>query len=567
MAQEDQYHKNSYSSWLSGLDTLLILLMCAISAVGINPYIYGLYNHEITIPFVKKLLHPELYPGDFLIAELRYFFTFFLDGVAWLVSFSGLSIPTVFFALYLLSLFFSFLAVFKTSLALFGQRGSAYFSLFLFMFAFNTLGDVRSVESMFLERSFTYPILLFSIYFFLVEKFRLSWFLLGLGFILHPLSAAYALALIGFASLFNWRRIGWGRLLQGVMIFVLMALPVLLRKFNNPAPSLHLIHADPNWLELLRLRSWHHLFPTEWAWTSFLFSGLFLLGFILCWRHKPGSNFQHQSVRQFTLAVILLCLAGTVFSEWYPVAIVLQFQFFRSFQLLVFLAILYYGNYFYTEGKRSQNLLENAAVSVMLIGVYYGDNLPKFASFVVIVVAITAVYSYVYLKQRQLSDRYVYAVIGLLGMIAIAASMLGSDLKPEWSFTTGSSADAHWLDVQRWAAGSTPEDAIFIVPPQSSGFRIESERSSYGDWKDGTQMFFNPDYGNEWIRRMRMLGYKEGVELKEGYMALQIGDFQRIAWELRPDYQRAFVVVPQEHAHLHLQEEYSNSAFRVYSLY
>ena len=74
--------------------------------------------------------------------------------------------------------------------------------------------------------------------------------------------------------------------------------------------------------------------------------------------------------------------------------------------------------------------------------------------------------------------------------------------------------ESGWLEVQVWAKENTRSHDVFIVPPNRSGFRVESERTIYGDWKDGTQMFFNPDFGFEWFRRMKALGYKKELEIR-----------------------------------------------------
>lgn len=41
-----------------------------------------------------------------------------------------------------------------------------------------------------------------------------------------------------------------------------------------------------------------------------------------------------------------------------------------------------------------------------------------------------------------------------------------------------------WTEVQHWAA-ERPRDAVFLVPPDTEGFRNFSERSIVGDHKDG----------------------------------------------------------------------------------
>ncbi|MDP3939483.1 MAG: hypothetical protein Q8R92_15290 [Deltaproteobacteria bacterium] len=105
--------------------------------------------------------------------------------------------------------------------------------------------------------------------------------------------------------------------------------------------------------------------------------------------------------------------------------------------------------------------------------------------------------------------------------------------------------DRHWRDVQYWARGNTDRRDVFIVPPDLSGFRVESERASYGDWKDGTQMFFDPAFRREWIRRMRKLGYDgDARRLGANYAALPPERFIEIAAEFEGEGRRIYAVVP-----------------------
>ena len=62
--------------------------------------------------------------------------------------------------------------------------------------------------------------------------------------------------------------------------------------------------------------------------------------------------------------------------------------------------------------------------------------------------------------------------------------------------------------IQLWAKLNTPENSIFIIPPHLEGFRIESERSIYVSWKDGTVAFFDEDLGSIWLKRLQMLGFQ-----------------------------------------------------------
>jgi hypothetical protein len=59
-----------------------------------------------------------------------------------------------------------------------------------------------------------------------------------------------------------------------------------------------------------------------------------------------------------------------------------------------------------------------------------------------------------------------------------------------------------WRRVQVWARENTPRDAVFLTPPEQTGFRVFSERTIVGEWKDGTQQYFDEGFAREWDARM-----------------------------------------------------------------
>lgn len=538
-------------------DALALAIIATASIIGINQYTYGLYNHYITIPFIKSVIDPSLYPNDYLIAEKKYFYTYFNSGCAWLVNILHISLPQLYFVLYCASFYATLIAFFKISLHLFPKKKVAYFSVIFLIFSFTTLAEMRTIESLFLERTLVLPLLLFAFYFFLRKKITAAYALCGIAFLFHPLSAVYALACLFMCTVFSLKEIGWKQITVSLGVLAILASPVLLLKAQNPAPSLRLFHADPEWLELLRLRSAHHLFPTTWSPLLIVQSALFIVGFGLCRVHKPQA-WEHKTVMLASAAVLLMCMGGTLFTEVLPMSIVLQFQLFRSFVFLIFFAIIYYANFFFEESKTKNNILQKTLVFLFFAAVFYSGNLAKYASFLVIAIAIFPGYFIARSFFTNVSKFYLPALILLVLALGAAAGLLRG------GFTIQNKQEANWLQVQEWAKENTSKDAVFIVPPRLEGFRVESERTVYGDWKDGTQMFFNPLFGQEWMRRMKMLGYLDDNQLDETYSALTEQDFEKIKEELN-NHTSAYIVCYNEKS-LSYPETYSNAAFRAYKL-
>ncbi len=543
---------------LSAKDFFYLLLLTVASVIGINQYTYGMYNHFISVPFVKSIMDASLYPNDFLVAEKKYFYTLFNSGLALLTVKSGLSLHALYFSLYCLSLYGTLIAFFKTALLLFNKKETAYFAAIFLIYSFNTLGDVRTIESIFLERTFVLPLLLFAFYFFLKQKVIAAYVLSGIAFLFHPLSAVYLLGCLTVCSLISIREIGWKKLLAAFILLFVIVSPVLYLKATNPAPSLGLFKADPGWLELLRLRSSHHLFPSSWSPLLLAQSVLFIVGFGLCLKYRP-TPWMHRVVMLFTGTIFLMCVAGTLFTEVIPVSIVVQFQLFRSYVFLVFIAIIYYAHFFFMESETEELTFKKVIVFFLFIGAFYSGNLVKYAGF--IIVALLIFPGFAFFKQfiPPLGRFHLPALMTAILISGIA----GATLKGK--FTIQNKQDKAWLAVQAWAKNNTPLDAVFIVPTNKEGFRVESERTCYGDWKDGTQMFFNPEFGKEWMRRMKMLGFEDDNRLEQTYLALNETDFQVIADELSPAHSEIYVVTLSEKT-LAFNERFKNKKFTVFQV-
>jgi len=65
--------------------------------------------------------------------------------------------------------------------------------------------------------------------------------------------------------------------------------------------------------------------------------------------------------------------------------------------------------------------------------------------------------------------------------------------------------DGDLADLARWARTETPDDALFLIPPDLVGFRALARRPVFGTVKDGGELQFDRDLALEWRRRMELL--------------------------------------------------------------
>lgn len=89
--------------------------------------------------------------------------------------------------------------------------------------------------------------------------------------------------------------------------------------------------------------------------------------------------------------------------------------------------------------------------------------------------------------------------------------------------------DGDWYEVQAWAKSHTPMDAQFLVPTFPGGFRVFSERSSWGEWKDGQAAYHFPPFADVYRERMHALGFPWRPQWI-GTTAM-MADYKRLSWE------------------------------------
>lgn len=548
---------------------LLILGLTAAAILWVHPYRYGLEDQSIIIPFIKEAMDPGLYPEDYLVAQKPYFITILWELIAFIARFSGLGLPLLFFAGHLLAVVFTFWSLHRLGMTLFGRPEPAAGALFLLLLANGmSLGDGSTLEGIFNTRVASLPLLLLSWDLLLRERPVRSFLVLGLAFLVHPLTAAHMLGLLLFSSLASLKRLGPGRVGLGLLLFAVLVSPLLVYKGLHEPASLSLLQVTPDWMETLRLRSAHHVFPSGWHWEAFVRT--LVLTLVLIWLvNRWSSSFQRRTILASLAAVGAMCLAGTIFTEALPLAVVVQFQLFRSTVFINYLFYLYFSASYFSLLREGGGIWSWAAVALGLGALLYkGPGWPyQYAAAGGLCLLGLA------LRARAGSRIKGAQILG--GMLVLVYALgLGGVFGPG-ELTITNAQDPDWLEVQTWARRATDPEAAFIVPPGRMGFRVGSERTIYGDWKDGTQTFFNPEFGREWISRMSHLGYGPKLkthgledldELDRAYDSLNEEEILALAKELGSDRRRVFLVRSRGSARLDFPLRHENGAYLVYEV-
>lgn len=129
------------------------------------------------------------------------------------------------------------------------------------------------------------------------------------------------------------------------------------------------------------------------------------------------------------------------------------------------------------------------------------------------------------------------------------------------------SEEAAWREVQLWAKENTSRETMFMVPPQTEGFRVFSERSSWVDWKDGDIFSTFPEYANEWRRRLSAIGVHPVPGRPYWSTSLAQQQYKDESWghlcEVAKENNISYVIQSSDVAY-GLRPVFANSGFAVY---
>lgn len=589
---------------------LIALLALATFQTLWRGYTVATSDHSVQIPFLKHAIDASLYPNDAMIETSKKYVSYHPRILAGLVRVFK-NIEVLFFAIHLLSVFAFLLLLYQLSLFLFGDKVSAVLCLVLMLPRRLVLGKSAIYLGGMYPSFVTLPLALLAILLFFRRRRVLAFCVLGITANSQMLVAFYAFCMLAAWTVaeqldrlfrekreFDWKRVLPWDLVLPIGAFIVCALPVLVWSVRSHAPI------TDEWIRLLRVRSSHHSFPFSWKPEWFVDYLMLLAIALLATRHKPNRMITRQ-IGVFVAAVAVLCGLGVVFAEWYPVQFVLRGQFFRSTVYLTILCIFFISHHIRRlwEGPVSSRVVALVVFAVVLLPAYYplapmalllllvlewrrGDRHP-----VVLLFALGVLIVRIYAKHTAfptaltlgpvmdlLNDVFEQRLLFLclmltflpllvkavpnrrlrLGITVLALCLFLFHLAPS-TFRHYHSVDRNeksWRAVQIWVKENTARDAMLLTPPYQAGFRIFSERSIVGDWKDGTQQYFDIDYAYEWWRRMQDLGGGS-----TGYDKLPPEEYTAVARK----YGASYFVLPLK-KEMNAKPVYANSEYAVYTV-
>lgn len=539
--------------WPAGLFVLLAALHMLWWGYG-----FGHTNHCVQIPILKRYFHPELFPDDIVAGVAPRYVTFYYMLLAAVNQLVG-NLQLVFFIAHLAVSALTFAATYQLARTLTLRRASAVIAVALSSTKLYDLqlGGVlhRTVHS---HTFAALPLALWAMTRFLRGKRLSAYAAVGIAFNINAQVASYTLAMLGLATLAELRRDRWRAWLKAsateLGLFLLCAAPTLIWILQTSGGAL-----TPKILDLLEQRSKEHIFPKTWDDAKLTTYAMFAALGVVLWQRarcadEGSTERAHRSVGWFGLATLLLCAAGTVFTEYYPLKLVLRAHLFRATTIISILIMIYAAEAVRSMWRRGGGyaVLGGLLFATLLVP-SYRQLLPALLIALVLieqrklpiwtVIAPLAAFGLalhweltlplprgirldaLFGPFRPLMDRRPALVLWLAVMAWVALVRLRPErtrpiaaavlalLVVTFVLPRAAQPMLHhkrplhpWVDLQLWAHRATPPHAVFITPPYYEGFRVFSERSTVVEHKDGTLQMFSDSFSKEWARRMRRIG-------------------------------------------------------------
>ncbi len=603
-------HKKGSSS------SILIIITLTVHAFLMNGY-YTNHPHLTVATYfspIKAQVDPSLFQNSIFVQAVnrtQLMISAFYDLAPFLLRF--ISIESLAIAQNFISLFFMLAGIFTITKKLFDSTAAACIACFLYTPALNnwTLGAPAPYLNFFhYALNFAYPLILWSLIFFLQKRFHIAFFLAGVSWAFHTMCTSFLLCAYATYWVFNIKEFPIKRILLCSFAFLIPALPYLIKTFNHLGAS---SAAGPLWFEGVRWVAWYSCFPATWPPSYLIRAGLFFVLSLACL-----FQITDRSIKQFLLptllAVALLCLAGCIFADFYPIPLVIKMSLWRSTILYLFLALpciaftltkscnqtparqalaiilcimitcyvealkLYYfpalillllfvlyGHLFTKKLQLLHTALSLLLPCILTAFVFYqffhdtgAIELVLFAFFVAAVLLSVRLFCPLPLHQKSTTRLF---ALGFFWILVFDAAVLYKQGGAEIYFNGKKfGALPPWNDIQQVARRVSDKDDVFIVPPSIPGFTNYSLRATLGDWAEGsTLLYLDNRFTEEWFERMRDLGWHSPFGAENGYNSLSTEAILATAQK----YDAKFIVTkkPKRFA---LQHLYENEQFILY---
>lgn len=545
----------SLEGWKSPFYQFLLFATATILSVGFVGYYFGTFDQASHIPFLKKLADPGLYSKDsfFDLQSTHYSYFWLL-----LLPFYKLGILEItLFILYILSVFFTFVGVWRLSKLLFNDALTSFLSVTVFIIPHFAFAAFALLEFSFVNRVFALPFLLLAIELYVNRRYVLAFILLGLVFNIHIISVNFVMAMVVFDSLVRIRQIGVRNVFMHFFVFLLCALPVLAWKFSNPANE-PLI--DARWLSIISnsfLANLFYLFATPGIAIASIGGIACLAGYFILVKQVPSDK--NPIITNFMIAAALVIVVEVITALFLPIVIIIQSQIIRIGVFIMLFYYLYFIRYTTLLLQRNGEGRFLFLASILHIAIW--PILPAFILFIE---------KYF----NTLARVILFVFVLIISFFTLLLAFKVEVWKPGIHIFTINSPYYH---AQLWAKNNTPKEVLFITPPAywwwyNVEWRVGSERGTVVILSDILEAAFSPSYTKKWESRFEdvapgALAQFKGDALKnrematKAYKSLSTEDVIRIGKK----YQASYFVTDKSKSY-DLSKVYENEEYIIYKL-
>jgi hypothetical protein len=524
-------------SWLIALIRLyqtrwqtlfLVLATLMIALVAQEGFEHAQVNHfrdqSVQLPILYSYADQHLFPDDILLEARVTYVTWLYPILGWMSRVIPLQI--LMFGLYLVSVGLTISAIYHLAEDLFPQRYVGVLAVLLWAAWLPNPGGDFLRSSFPTHTTTAVGLQLWGLVLALRGQHRWGAVLIGLAININAMTGVFLSIVWAFGLLADYKKFSW-RWLEIPVIMLLMALPTLWWKFGTGATeqSIPMEH----FVSIMRTRLWYAIFPFSVDMHLWLAFGAVLGVWVYSARFAtPDTN---HKVFWMMQGIVLLVVIGTVFTELYPVELVMELQLLRSTWVLNLFAMLYFANMigYLVQGNRWQVGLAMALTILLAAPRLVIELLPiaqptPYNAYLDLnpiqhlptptwqgaagLIALTLALAWV--GWRMLPKTDLAFTKRLVSWVVFAAILFAAPMFVNTAIPAEQASTAEdWRDTLVWIREHTAQDAKFITPPTMDGFRVYAQRTHFSDWKDGTLLIFNAELADEWLYRMKALGFDE----------------------------------------------------------
>jgi hypothetical protein len=312
----------------------LFVVLATLNSAG---YRYGASDQAFYIPAVLRHLDPALFPQDRVLIDAQGRLILADDLLAAAVRYTRLSLPHLFFGLYVATLLLLVAGASRIGAHLYRTRWAvvALGAALTLRHAIAKSG-ANTLEGYFHPRQLAFALGVFAVAEFLGRRERISAALLLAAGLIHSTTAVWFAAWLGMAT---WlARPEWRKALAACAAALGIAAGFVL--WRGPLAG-HLVRMDAQWLAVIADRD--YLFPLAWPVDVWVTNLVAIPIVLFSWRARARA---HLTVAGETPLVVGAMTLAVIFFAWLPlsaahIAIAVQMQVTRVFWMIDFLGIVY----------------------------------------------------------------------------------------------------------------------------------------------------------------------------------------------------------------------------------